>query len=553
MEFKDFNLAPEILAAVADMGYAEPTPIQQQALPPVIEGRDLLGCAQTGTGKTAAFALPILHRLHCRWDGTHRLNALILTPTRELALQIYENFCAYGKNLPLKSCVIFGGVSQNPQTSQLKAGADVLIATPGRLLDLMGQGFISLKQTDMFVLDEADRMLDMGFIPDVRRIAAKLPAQRQTLLFSATMPGEIARLAQKMLRNPVEINVSPISRPVELIEQRVYLVDKENKANLLAHLVKELPIPQALVFTRTKHGADRVARRLNREGVSAQAIHGDKSQSNRQRALQNFKDWKIQVLVATDIAARGIDIVEMPCVVNYDMPTEPETYVHRIGRTGRAGQSGMAISFCDEEEKAILRDVEMVIDKLLDIDYDNPFPLGSYVPDPNSPPPSGRAAEAEAALDGRKSPESRKGKGPKRRRLRRGAAQRRDIRPESGGVARGANPAPRRSARLDGPWGLPAAGALDAAAVQPPRRPGPLPSAEPAGPAALCAGGGGRGMPAPGLDLGKGPLSLGRLPGARRRGIFGPAASFASGGLAARLLGAGVRVSARISGPGLCL
>ena len=297
MEFKDFNLAPEILAAVADMGYAEPTPIQQQALPPVIEGRDLLGCAQTGTGKTAAFALPILHRLHCRWDGTHRLNALILTPTRELALQIYENFCAYGKNLPLKSCVIFGGVSQNPQTSQLKAGADVLIATPGRLLDLMGQGFISLKQTDMFVLDEADRMLDMGFIPDVRRIAAKLPAQRQTLLFSATMPGEIARLAQKMLRNPVEINVSPISRPVELIEQRVYLVDKENKANLLAHLVKELPIPQALVFTRTKHGADRVARRLNREGVSAQAIHGDKSQSNRQRALQNFKDWKIQVLV----------------------------------------------------------------------------------------------------------------------------------------------------------------------------------------------------------------------------------------------------------------
>ena len=376
MEFKDFNLAPEILAAVADMGYAEPTPIQQQALPPVIEGRDLLGCAQTGTGKTAAFALPILHRLHCRWDGTHRLNALILTPTRELALQIYENFCAYGKNLPLKSCVIFGGVSQNPQTSQLKAGADVLIATPGRLLDLMGQGFISLKQTDMFVLDEADRMLDMGFIPDVRRIAAKLPAQRQTLLFSATMPGEIARLAQKMLRNPVEINVSPISRPVELIEQRVYLVDKENKANLLAHLVKELPIPQALVFTRTKHGADRVARRLNREGVSAQAIHGDKSQSNRQRALQNFKDWKIQVLVATDIAARGIDIVEMPCVVNYDMPTEPETYVHRIGRTGRAGQSGMAISFCDEEEKAILRDVEMVIDKLLDIDYDNPFPLG---------------------------------------------------------------------------------------------------------------------------------------------------------------------------------
>ena len=438
MEFKDFNLAPEILAAVADMGYAEPTPIQQQALPPVIEGRDLLGCAQTGTGKTAAFALPILHRLHCRWDGTHRLNALILTPTRELALQIYENFCAYGKNLPLKSCVIFGGVSQNPQTSQLKAGADVLIATPGRLLDLMGQGFISLKQTDMFVLDEADRMLDMGFIPDVRRIAAKLPAQRQTLLFSATMPGEIARLAQKMLRNPVEINVSPISRPVELIEQRVYLVDKENKANLLAHLVKELPIPQALVFTRTKHGADRVARRLNREGVSAQAIHGDKSQSNRQRALQNFKDWKIQGLVATDIAARGIDIVEMPCVVNYDMPTEPETYVHRIGRTGRAGQSGMAISFCDEEEKAILRDVEMVIDKLLDIDYDNPFPLGSYVPDPNKPAPVRQGGRGRSGARRQEKPREQKGERPKT------AASAAGGGPEAGHTARKRRRRPRR-------------------------------------------------------------------------------------------------------------
>ncbi len=388
MEFKDFDLAPEILSAVAEMGYEEPTPIQQQAIPPVSQGRDLLGCAQTGTGKTAAFALPILHRLNRQWDGTHRLNALILTPTRELALQIYENFCAYGKNLPLRCCVIFGGVSQNPQTDQLKAGVDVLVATPGRLLDLMGQGFISLKQTESFVLDEADRMLDMGFIPDVRRIVAKLPARRQTLLFSATMPSEIARLAQRLLRDPVEINVSPVSRPVELIQQRVYLVDKENKANLLAHLIKTLPIPQALVFTRTKHGADRVARRLNREGISAQAIHGDKSQSNRQRALQNFKEWKIQVLVATDIAARGIDIVEMPCVVNYDMPSEPETYVHRIGRTGRAGQSGVAISFCDEEEKSILRDVEMVIDKLLDIDYDNPYPLGSYTPDPNQPAPA---------------------------------------------------------------------------------------------------------------------------------------------------------------------
>ena len=388
MEFKEFDLGPEILSAVADMGYVEPTPIQQQAIPPVSEGRDLLGCAQTGTGKTAAFALPILQRLWREQAGGHPLKALILTPTRELALQIYENFCAYGKNLPLRSCVVFGGVSQNPQTEQLKKGVDVLIATPGRLLDLMGQGFISLGQVEVFVLDEADRMLDMGFIPDVRRITGKLPARRQTLLFSATMPSEIARLAQRLLRDPVEINVSPVSRPVELIQQRVYLVDKENKAKLLTHLIKTTPIPQALVFTRTKHGADRVTRYLNREGITAQSIHGDKSQNNRQRALQNFKDWKIQVLVATDIAARGIDIVEMPCVVNYDMPTEPETYVHRIGRTGRAGQSGVAISFCDEEEKAILRDVEMVIDKLLDIDYDNPYPLGSYVPDPNRPAPS---------------------------------------------------------------------------------------------------------------------------------------------------------------------
>ena len=303
--------------------------------------------------------------------------------------------------------MIFGGVSQNPQTDQLKAGVDVLIATPGRLLDLMGQGFISLKQVEIYVLDEADRMLDMGFLPDVRRITAKLPAKRQTLLFSATMPTEIARLAEKLLHDPVEINVSPVSRPVELIQQKVYLVDKENKSKLLIHLLEHVPIPQALVFTRTKHGADRVVRQLTRAGIQAQAIHGDKSQNNRQRALQNFKDWKIQVLVATDIAARGIDIAEMPFVINYDLPDEPETYVHRIGRTGRAGQSGTAISFCDEEEKACLRDIEMVIDKLLDIDYDNPYPLGSYVPDPNRPaasrpPRSGGRRSGQKPQDGKK-------------------------------------------------------------------------------------------------------------------------------------------------------
>ena len=364
MEFKEFDLAPEILQTIEEKGYTAPTPIQQQAIPALLSGEDLLGCAQTGTGKTAAFALPILQKLFASWDYKHQIRALILTPTRELALQIYENFLDYGKHLPLRCCVIFGGVSQNPQTQQLKEGVDVLIATPGRLLDLMGQGFISLKHTEYYVLDEADRMLDMGFLPDVRRITGKLPQDRQTMLFSATMPPEIARLAQKLLHNPVEINVSPVSRPVELIAQRVYLVDKGNKSKLLAHLIHTLPIPQALVFVRTKHGADRVARHLNREGITAQAIHGDKTQNNRQRALQNFKDWKIQVLVATDIAARGIDIEEMPYVINYDMPSEPETYVHRIGRTGRAGAAGTAISFCDEEEKAILRDVEMVIGEL---------------------------------------------------------------------------------------------------------------------------------------------------------------------------------------------
>lgn len=384
MKFSELDLCPELLQAVEAMEYQTPTPIQEQAIPPAMEGRDLLGCAQTGTGKTAAFALPILQKLQSQWDYKHQIKALILTPTRELALQIYENFCAYGKHLPLTSCVVFGGVSQNPQTSQLKAGVDVLIATPGRLLDLMNQGFISLRHVETYVLDEADRMLDMGFLPDVRRITSKLPLERQTLLFSATMPKEIAHLAEKLLRNPVEIHVSPESQPVELITQKVYLVDKPNKPKLLTHLIQSVPIPQVLVFTRTKHGADRVVRQLNRDGISAQAIHGDKSQNNRQRALQSFKEWKIQALVATDIAARGLDIEELPFVVNYDLPDEPETYVHRIGRTGRAGQSGTAISFCDQNEKSGLRDIEMIIDKLLDVEYDNPFPLGSYVPEPGA-------------------------------------------------------------------------------------------------------------------------------------------------------------------------
>ena len=421
MTFNELNLSAPLLKAVSEAGYETPSPIQASAIPPVLEGRDLMGCAQTGTGKTAAFALPMLDRLSGaapRKKGAIR--ALILTPTRELALQIGESFAAYGKYLKLRSTVIFGGVGQTPQVEAIKKGVDILIACPGRLNDLIGQGYIDLANIEIFVLDEADRMLDMGFLPDVRRITGKLPQNRQTMLFSATMPPEIARLAQKLLHSPVEINVSPVSRPVELIAQRVYLVDKGNKSKLLAHLIHTLPIPQALVFVRTKHGADRVVRQLNREGITAQAIHGDKTQNNRQRALQNFKDWKIQVLVATDIAARGIDIEEMPYVINYDMPSEPETYVHRIGRTGRAGAAGTAISFCDEEEKAILRDVEMVIDKLLDIDYDNPYPLGSYVPDPNQPKNPPRPRKKGSGVT-HKAPRRRAGFCPHRKAAGRGA------------------------------------------------------------------------------------------------------------------------------------
>lgn len=375
MSFEDLHLIAPLLRAVENEGYQEPTPIQKQAIPVLLEKRDLIGCAQTGTGKTAAFALPILQLLYDQRvaPGRRATRALILTPTRELALQIGESFTAYGKNTGLRHTVIFGGVSQNQQTMALKAGVDILIATPGRLLDLMNQKFINLQQIQIFVLDEADRMLDMGFIHDVKRVLTHLPAKRQTMLFSATMPPEIVTLAQSMLIDPVRISVTPESPTVDAIEQAVYLVDKQDKQALLIHLLEGQTIRSALVFTRTKHGADKLARKLIHAGIRAEAIHGNKSQNARQQALHDFKTRRTRVLVATDIAARGIDVEELSHVINFDLPNVPETYVHRIGRTGRAGASGVALSFCDLEEEPYLKSINRMIAKPIRVVTDHPF------------------------------------------------------------------------------------------------------------------------------------------------------------------------------------
>lgn len=359
MKFQDLKIEESILKAVREMGYEEPTPIQEQAIPTVLAGKDLLGCAQTGTGKTAAFAIPMLQRMGRPQPGDARpVRGLILTPTRELALQIYENLCQYGRYTGRTSAVIYGGVSQNPQVEAIKNGADILVATPGRLWDLMGQKLLDIGQVECFVLDEADRMLDMGFINDVRKIIGFLPKKRQTLLFSATMPEEIAELAASLLHKPKHVSIVPTATPVQLIEQGVYFTEKKAKRELLTAVLQERSLPQTLVFTRTKHGADRVARDLSRAGIQAKSIHGDKSQNARQNALKQFKEYKIPVLVATDIAARGIDISELPLVINFDLPNIPETYVHRIGRTGRAGQEGTALSFCDPSELPYLKDIE---------------------------------------------------------------------------------------------------------------------------------------------------------------------------------------------------
>lgn len=367
MKFNELKLEKNILKALKEAGYSEPTPIQQQAIPPVLEGRDLMGCAQTGTGKTCAFAVPIIQRLAKSEGRKGTIRALILTPTRELALQIYENVCQYARYMPCSAAVIFGGVSQVPQVEAIERGVDILIATPGRLWDLMGQKIVKLDKAEFFVLDEADRMLDMGFFPDVKRIVKFLPKKRQTLLFSATIPAEIADLAEKMLHEPEHISVTPSAKPADKIEQQLYFVEKQEKRELLPDIIRQSNVHQVLVFTRTKHGADRVARDLNRAGIKTKSIHGDKSQNQRQRALADFKECKIAVLVATDIAARGIDINDLPLVINFDLPNIPETYVHRIGRTGRAGQEGTAISFCDRSERPYLGDIEKLIGKRIPV------------------------------------------------------------------------------------------------------------------------------------------------------------------------------------------
>ncbi|MBI5957757.1 MAG: DEAD/DEAH box helicase [Chloroflexi bacterium] len=362
MQFQELQLIEPLLRAVRAEGYTEPSPIQVQAIPHVLAGRDLHGCAQTGTGKTAAFALPILQRLLAHsHNGSSYLRTLVLTPTRELASQIGESFKTYGKFTNIRQITIFGGVNQKPQVGWLQRGADILVATPGRLLDLMAQGYVKLDKIEILVLDEADRMLDMGFIHDVRRIVAATPSRRQTLLFSATMPTEIQSLADSILRDPVHVVVTPPASTVEATQQSVYFVEKGDKPALLEHLLRDASIRRALVFCRTKHGANKVVKQLERASVNANAIHGNKSQSAREQALAGFKAGTTRVLVATDIAARGIDVEDITHVINYDLPNEPESYVHRIGRTGRAGASGIAFSFCDVDERPYLVDIERLI------------------------------------------------------------------------------------------------------------------------------------------------------------------------------------------------
>lgn len=375
MTFENLDLVEPILRALQKEGYEVPTPIQEEAIPIVLNGRDLLGCAQTGTGKTAAFSIPILQHLYERGvpKGRREIKALVLTPTRELAIQIGESFTAYGRYTGVSHVVIFGGVSQVPQVEALKKGVDVLIATPGRLLDLVNQGLLSLKTLEYFVLDEADRMLDMGFIHDIKRILPLLPSKRQSLFFSATMPPEIAKLADSILHKPEKVEVTPPASTVDMIEQSVYYVEKADKKGLLIELLKNPEIETALVFSRTKYGADKIARFLNKAGISADAIHGEKSQTARQRALSNFKEHKIKVLVATDIAARGIDVEELAYVFNNDLPEVPETYVHRIGRTGRAGRSGRAVSFCSSEELPLLKDIQKLIGKKIPVIENHDF------------------------------------------------------------------------------------------------------------------------------------------------------------------------------------
>jgi len=377
MTFNDLKLIDPILRALETKGYTEPTQIQAEAIPQILARRDVLGCAQTGTGKTAAFAIPIIQLIHQIEQGKDRattLRALILTPTRELAIQIEENLEAYARYTFVKHTAIFGGVKQQRQVNRLQKGVHILVATPGRLLDLIKQGFISLDTIKMFVLDEADRMLDMGFLPDIKRVIALLPEKRQSLFFSATMPNNIVKLSRSILTNPIRIDVSPTSSAAETVKQFLYYTNRTDKRDLLYHILDDREIDQALLFARTKHGADRIVRHLNKKKIKSEAIHGNKSQNHRQRVLQRFKDGDLRILVATDIASRGIDIDKLKYVINYDIPNEPETYVHRIGRSGRAGESGISISICEPEENAYVRDIEQLIDQKIESIDENPFP-----------------------------------------------------------------------------------------------------------------------------------------------------------------------------------
>jgi ATP-dependent RNA helicase RhlE len=399
VSFNELGLVPQLLQAIAEAGYEQPTPIQRDAIPPALAGRDLLGCAQTGTGKTAAFSLPILQRIDASAGDEPAIRALILTPTRELAAQIHESLQTYGKHLELWHAVIFGGVPEKPQIAELQRGVDVLVATPGRLLDLMNRGIVDLRSLEIFVLDEADQMLDMGFMPDVRRIVRALPAKRQTLMFSATMPEPIRELAEGLLDDPVSVAVARVAEPIEAIEQRLYFVDTANKRQLLVELLNGRGterIDRSLVFSRTKHGANRIATHLSKAGIEAAAIHGNKSQNARTKALEGFKRGHTRVLVATDIAARGLDIDAVSHVINFDLPNVPETYVHRIGRTARAGASGVAMSFCDGEEREYLVDIERLIGRHIERVEDHRYPPANKPPAPTDLARKGGSASKPA-------------------------------------------------------------------------------------------------------------------------------------------------------------